>query len=409
MFLGYYGLMIEPEIKLRNNNRILIFSTAYLPMVGGAEVAIKEITDRLGGEWEFEMITARLDDKLLREEKIGAVLVHRIGFGTQFDKLLVPFLGAFKVWQINEVRPVSIFWAVMVSYASGAAYIYNLLKFWKKIPIVLTLQEGDSEEHIKKRHFGLIGLAWKLALSRSNVVTVISNYLAKRARAFGYKGEIRVIPNGITLALFGVSFRKPQKLSVRRELGFSEDDAIIVTTSRLVLKNAVGDIVKALAYLPKSVKFLSIGDGPLGESLKQLAWEYKVSERIVWKEFISNEELPRMLSVGNVFVRPSLSEGLGISFLEAMAMSIPVVATAVGGIPDFLKDPSVNSERVATGLFCEPNNPASIAEKVTIFLANQNLRKQIVKNAKNLIVSNYTWERVIGLMREVFENNFGHE
>ena len=77
--------------------RILIFSTAYYPLVGGAEVAIKEITDRLTDKYEFELITARLDRKLAKQEKVGAVLVHRVGFGNAFDKLIVAFLGIFKI------------------------------------------------------------------------------------------------------------------------------------------------------------------------------------------------------------------------------------------------------------------------------------------------------------------------
>ena len=51
---------MKPDMN-EHKPRIVIFSTAYYPLVGGAEVAIKEITDRLGGEWEFEMITAPFD------------------------------------------------------------------------------------------------------------------------------------------------------------------------------------------------------------------------------------------------------------------------------------------------------------------------------------------------------------
>ena len=65
--------------------RILIFSTAYFPLVGGAEVAVKEITDRLS-ELEFVMLTAKLKPELPNIEKIGNVEVHRIGKGNHLDK-----------------------------------------------------------------------------------------------------------------------------------------------------------------------------------------------------------------------------------------------------------------------------------------------------------------------------------
>ena len=66
--------------------RVLIFSTAYLPFVGGAEVAVKEITDRLSSDFSFVLITARLKPDLPEYEKIGAVEVHRIGQGDAWDK-----------------------------------------------------------------------------------------------------------------------------------------------------------------------------------------------------------------------------------------------------------------------------------------------------------------------------------
>jgi hypothetical protein len=80
------------DIKVRN---ILIFSTAYYPFVGGAEVAVKEITDRLSGGFEFDLITAKMDPKLPSVEKVGPVTVYRMGKGRpMFDKLLLPFRGA---------------------------------------------------------------------------------------------------------------------------------------------------------------------------------------------------------------------------------------------------------------------------------------------------------------------------
>ncbi|MBX4206561.1 hypothetical protein KW784_02125, partial [Candidatus Parcubacteria bacterium] len=75
--------------------KVLIFSTAYFPFIGGAEVAVWEITERLGADIEFDLITARLDKSLPATEKIGAVTVYRLGWGIPLlDKLLLPFAGA---------------------------------------------------------------------------------------------------------------------------------------------------------------------------------------------------------------------------------------------------------------------------------------------------------------------------
>ncbi|MDD2935475.1 MAG: hypothetical protein PHX25_03305, partial [Candidatus Pacebacteria bacterium] len=63
-----------------NKKRILIFSTTYYPYVGGAEVAIKEITDRLGGDYEFDMVALKFDNALSDYEMVGNIGVYRLGF-----------------------------------------------------------------------------------------------------------------------------------------------------------------------------------------------------------------------------------------------------------------------------------------------------------------------------------------
>jgi glycosyltransferase involved in cell wall biosynthesis len=107
--------------------------------------------------------------------------------------------------------------------------------------------------------------------------------------------------------------------------------------------------------------------------------------------------MPQYLHISNIFIRPSRSEGLGNSFLEAMAAGIPVIATPVGGIPDFLKDGE-------TGLFCEVDNPRSIAQKVEKLLKDKESREYIVKNARKMVEEKYQWEAIAERMKEIFES-----
>ena len=99
--------------------------------------------------------------------------------------------------------------------------------------------------------------------------------------------------------------------------------------------------------------------------------------------------------MADIFIRPSLAEGLGISFLEAMAAGTPIIATPVGGIVDFLRDGE-------TGLFCEVRNPKSIAEKVKMYLENKELSETIKINAKELIIKNYNWDLITKKMEAIF-------
>src|SRR4051812_1794708 len=99
-----------------NKQKILIFSTAYYPLVGGAEVAIKEITDRLE-EFEFDLITAKLQKNLPYFEKVGRVNVYRLGSGRPvFDKLLLPFRGAVLALKHHQSQNYILQWGMMVTF-----------------------------------------------------------------------------------------------------------------------------------------------------------------------------------------------------------------------------------------------------------------------------------------------------
>lgn len=113
---------------MRKPKNILIFSTAYLPFVAGAEVAIKEITDRLGKsvtkKIDFDLITAQFDPKLPKIEKVGNVNIYRIGVGKPIiDKLLLPFWGAVKAFKLSKQKEYLCFWGIMVTYADRKSVV----------------------------------------------------------------------------------------------------------------------------------------------------------------------------------------------------------------------------------------------------------------------------------------------
>lgn len=382
-------------MEVEKSKKILIFSTAYYPLVGGAEVAVKEITDKIS-DFQFDLITARFKNNLPKFEKIGNINVYRLGFGIPIlDKLFLPFWGAVFALRLNKKNCYNAYWCMMVTFASGAAYIANILKFWKLTPVILTLQEGDSEKYLKTKWFGLIDFSWYLALQRSNVVTVISNYLGERAKRLGFTGEIKIIPNGVDMQKFSKEILIEEKNKIRKDLDLEEKDVVLVTTSRLVIKNGIGDVIKALKFLPENIKFVIMGDGELKKKLENLAKDLDVSERVIFKGFVSHEKLPKFLKACDIFIRPSLSEGMGNSFLEAMTVGLPVITTPVGGIPDFLKDKE-------TGLFCKVNDPESIAEKVMEYVNNPDLTNRIVETAKKMVLEKYDWNLVAKNMERIF-------
>jgi glycosyltransferase involved in cell wall biosynthesis len=375
--------------------RVLIFSTAYFPFVGGAEVAVWEVTSRLGSGIAFDLITARLERGLPSVEKIGNVTVYRIGPGIPLlDKLLLPFLGAWKALSLHRKHEYDYFWGIMVSYSAGAAYLANILRRLggkKRVPMILTLQEGDSELYLKWKWGGLIRLSWRLALARTDKLTAISTYLLRAASRLGYAGESFLIPNGVSVKKFEYHNQDVREL-IRKNLGFGKDDVLLITTSRLTHKNAVDDLISALVHLPEEFKLLVLGTGELEKSLVRQADKLKVAQRTRFLRLQPQQGVIDHLHASDIFVRASRSEGMGNSFVEAMAAGVPVIGTKVGGIPDFLKDRE-------TGLFSNVNDPQSIAYKVREYQADPELKARVIENAKRLVREKYDWDLIAREMK----------
>lgn len=382
--------------------RILIFSLAYTPFIGGAEVAIKEISSRVS-DTEFDMVTLRFDRSLSRVEKIENVTVYRLGFGSTnptmtdlvkfplvLNKYLFPFLGFWKALSLHRKNRYDAIWAMMANYAGFAALFFKIIH--PSTPFLLTLQEGDPIEYIKKR-VGFLYPLFQRIFIRANVVQVISHYLGAWARNMSFTGTLEVIPNGVDITHFTQETSKTELEERKSKLQKKPGDIFLITTSRLVKKNAVDDVIKALPLLPENVKFVVLGIGPDEMMLKNLAKELHVEKRVLFLGQINHESMPKYLYCSDIFIRPSLSEGMGNSFIEAMATGLPVIATPVGGIVDFLK----NEE---TGLFCKVRNPKSIADAVSQLVSNNDLKNNIVNNAKKLVKEKYDWNTIAHDMQE---------
>lgn len=373
---------------MQKGKKVLIFSTAYYPFVGGAEIAIKEITDRLLDS-KFDLITCKFKRDLPNKERIGNVSVYRVGMGIPvIDKLLIPFWGSIKAIILNRKNKYDFYFCMMVSFASGAAYIANIIDFWNRVPIILNLQEGDSEGHFATNWFGMINPSWKLALKRTSYLLVLSNFLKERAKKFGYKKEIFVIPNGVDIKKFDLKdWSLETRKKERERLGLKENDIALITSSRLVEKNGIGDVIEAMTFLPERFKFIVCGVGELEKSLKFKIKELGLEDRVRFLGFVDQDKLPKILKACDIFIRPSLSEGFGISFIEAMAARIPVIATPVGGITDFLFDKK-------TGYFCDPQDPRSIA-KTTLLCMKDSEREKIVSEAFTMVKEKYSWDLIV--------------
>lgn len=395
--------------------KVLIFSLNYYPrFIGGAEVAIKEITDRISPEEvEFHMVTLRFDSELPKVERIGNVTVHRIGlarknpdiadlrkFPLHLNKHLYQLLAAYTGLRLHRTYRFDGIWAMMAHACAIPAGIFK--KLHSEVAYLLTLQEGDPPEYIERT----MKPAWPLfrqGFTSADALQPISNFLKEWGQRMGFRGEARVIPNAVDTAHFAVTFSAEEIAVEKSRLGKKEGDVFMVTTSRLVRKNAVDDVIRALPLLPRNVFFLIYGIGPDEEELRTLASELDVEKRARFMGQIGHPDMPRMLAACDIFIRPSRSEGMGNSFVEAFAASLPVIATQEGGIADFLFDENRNPGQGTTGWAVDADSPEQIATAVKGIMANPEKVAAVTRRAKELALSRYDWNLIAQDMRDLFD------
>ncbi len=385
---------------------ICILSLAYVPLIGGAEVATNEIVNRLSKRANFTCITHRFAATWASEETMGGVRVVRVGRGSgslyaqRLQKMLYPFFAWREMERRHREQPFDLVWLIMASYGTLAALLFKLRH--PRVPLLLTLQEGDPESYILRR-VGIFYPLWQLIFRYADHVQTISNYLATFAKRHGARGAITVVPNGVEIV-------KRETRNVKR----NKKEKIIISTSRLVYKNGIDTLIRAMAillrdaragYYPKFplVRLQLVGDGPDRVPLQKLAAQLGVTDLVEFVGAVPPGVVPQYLARAALFVRPSRSEGLGSSFLEAMGAGVPVIGTAVGGIPDFLKDPLLVGSEHATGIAVAVDNPRDLAQKIAWCLRERTLVATIAANGRRLIERDYQWDDIANRIWKIMD------
>ncbi|HEY5383404.1 MAG TPA: glycosyltransferase family 4 protein [Candidatus Paceibacterota bacterium] len=370
--------------------KVLIFSIAYYPRhVSGAEAAVKEITERIA-DIEFHMVTLRFDPTDPAEEKIGTVLVHRVGSGSgYFSKIFFPVLAALKARTLNKKYRFDALWALM-TYMLLPVVLAKMLGV--RAPHVFTLQDGDPYGKV----FGRVRIVPFVPLidrgfRTASVIQVISSYLGSWPKLRGSTAPVELIRNGANPKDLKESVDHATVKALKQKLGKKEGDVWLVNTARLEHQKAQDDVIRALTLLPDNILFLIVGGGSDEVMLKNLTQELHLEDRVMFVGQVTRDEVTAYRKASDIFVGPSRSEGLGNAFLSAMASRLPVVATAEGGLADFMSE--------NTGWVVPKDNPEAIAAAVKDILAHPEKVKQIADTARKMVEDEYDWDAIAKEMR----------
>jgi glycosyltransferase involved in cell wall biosynthesis len=307
----------------------------------------------------------------------------------RFDLAVIPALKTI----VERRQP-----DIVVTQSVKSHFLMWRSRLWKQVPWI-AYHHGYTTTDSRMRLYNRFD---RWSLPKTDVVLTVCNAFARELTDFvGLPPEqIRVRHNAIRPA----PAVNPEAIrAVRERLGISANQRVILSVGRLSKEKAQVDLIAAFKQLCEAhsevdCKLILVGDGPERDSLRTAAHEAGLEGRIIFTGQVT--DVRPYYAAADVFVLPSHSEGSPNVLLEAMAAQVPIVATAVGGVPEMV-------QHEASALLVSPQAPVTMAQAIHQILTDDSLVKRLVANASTLLISNHSPDQyarlLLRLYREVIE------
>lgn len=232
-----------------------------------------------------------------------------------------------------------------------------------------------------------------ILLRFADVIVAVSNGQKRYIMSKGIKNEtIKVIENAVDPILF----KNVMPVDIRTIYSFPEESFICISGGRFSKEKGQGYLIQAAKELikkNKNIRFILFGDGPDYNEIKNKILNDNLSYYIKCPGFEKN--IIGYIKGADLLVNPSLSEGLPNIVLESMAVRTPVVATAVGGVPDLIIDG-------ISGFLTEPGNVSELERSIQRAISSD--RKKITESGYQYIIENYSFEHQFELYCSLYNS-----
>lgn len=361
---------------MAGKRRLLVVSHGFPPYYGGAEHAAGQLAAAAAdsGRWAVEVLTSDIGGRLPAREAWRGVRIRRVpARKKEWKNHSVPELLSFLFSATRRIEIDRPDWILAHFTLPGG----EVARRWAGrcgVPYAVVLHGADVPDSQKKR-FGLVypvvkPLARRVWRQASRVIAV-SGTLRDLALRTWPGGRIDVIPNGVDLDLF-----HPAEPEAPARGG---EEIVLVAVARLIEIKGLQNLIAALALLPAAlrarVRLRLCGIGPHEGELRRKAHAAGLAEQVEFAGLVSYEQIPEQLRSADIFVLPSLQEGLPLALLEAMASGLPVLATTVGGIPDVVRDGT-------NGLLVPAGDGPALRDALVRLLGDRALRLRLGETAR---------------------------
>ena len=277
-----------------------------------------------------------------------------------------------------------------------SAYLAQKMVGEDKIKYVTTLHGTDIT--LVGSHSSFYKIT-KFSIENSNGITCVSNYLKKSTEEiFKIKKDMRVIYNFVDTARYKRESMDRENLDFLKHI--KKGDKVISHISNFRPVKKIQNIIKAFCKISREVqsKLLLVGEGPEAARCKIMVEKLKLEDKVFFLGRYDN--IIPVLSASDLYMLPSKSESFGLSALEALSCSVPVIGTNTGGLPEVVIDGQC-------GYLCDPNDIKSLANRATEILCSEELAKKMGREARKrakLFDSSIIVPQYINYYNEVLNN-----
>lgn len=272
----------------------------------------------------------------------------------------------------------------------------NIAAKFMRLPSVCTVHVLPPEEVKLKTKFHQRAEWTSLRMFCDRIISVSEEARTYHLDIAGFWPEkITTIYNGIDLMEFRKSGRADRN-AIRQELGIPENANLMTTVAVLRQPKGIEFMIRALPAVLAAdplAYYLVVGSGPHHDVLIEEVAKVGVKDRVIFAGL--RKDVPDLLAASDLFVLPTLTEALPTVLAEAMAVGLPIVASAVGGVPEMVTDG-------ANGRLVSPGVPVELSDACIDLLSSPEKRKSMGSRGLEIVDEKFSIDRQVGQMRELY-------
>jgi glycosyltransferase involved in cell wall biosynthesis len=265
-----------------------------------------------------------------------------------------------------------------------------------RTPVVVHTLHGIHYLHYRNPALRRLSIWQERFLSRTTDALVLvcqSDMALAKNHRLAPRDKLTVIPNGLDAP---PADNKPSAPDLRAELGLEQGKPVVGTVARLHRQKGIIHLLRAAPRILGAVpgaKIVVVGDGPQGRELRRRAAAPGLEGRFVFLG--EREDAGSIMALFDIFVLPSLWEGLPFVLVEAAGLGKPIVATAVDGVPEVIDDGK-------TGVLIRPGNADALADGVISLLSDKARAAEMAEAARSLIPPRFPLRRTVEQHQDLY-------